>query len=199
MSERYSKLFDLPENLYSNGSPVVIAAGALQKDNQSGKVYAQLKMRSIQDKPIKAATVRLTPFDTVGTRLGEAFEHQYLDLSAERDADFGQKTLIPFMEMTTRSFSVSVSEVIFSDNSKWTASDGAWESISPPVTLKTAFSDNELVKQYREKYGADCKCISKRRKTYGGVLAGLSTTTAKRAATDAGEKPPSLPRWMLRN
>lgn len=33
MGDRYSKLFALPENLYSAGAPVVIAAGALQKDN----------------------------------------------------------------------------------------------------------------------------------------------------------------------
>ena len=43
MSERYSKLSALPENLYSTGAPVIIAAGALLKDNQTGKVLAQLK------------------------------------------------------------------------------------------------------------------------------------------------------------
>lgn len=164
MSERYSKLFALSENLYSIASPVVIAAGALQKDNQSGKVFAQLKMRSIQDNPIKAATVRLSPLDTVGKPLGEAFDYQYLDLSVKRDADFGQKTLIPFKDMATRAFTVSVSEVYFSDNSVWTASGGAWEPLSPPVTLETAFSDNELVKQYRIKYGAGCKCTFKKEK-----------------------------------
>ena len=35
MSERYSKVFSLPENLYAEGAPVVIAAGALLKDNQT--------------------------------------------------------------------------------------------------------------------------------------------------------------------
>lgn len=61
MSDRYSKLFALSENLYSAGAPVVIAAGALQKDNQTGKVFAQLKIRNIQDKVIKAATVKSRP------------------------------------------------------------------------------------------------------------------------------------------
>ena len=40
MSERYSKLYVLPENLYAEGSPVIIAAGALLKDNQTGRVVA---------------------------------------------------------------------------------------------------------------------------------------------------------------
>ena len=45
MSERYAKLSHLPENLYMEGSPVIIAAGALLKDNQTGRVIAQLKLR----------------------------------------------------------------------------------------------------------------------------------------------------------
>lgn len=164
MHEIYSKLFALPENLYSVGAPVVIAAGALQKDNQTGKVLAQLKIRNIQDKVIKALTVKLTPFDTVGKPLGGTVDYQYLDLAAARDADFGQKTPVMLKEAATRSFAVSVSEVIFSDNSIWTASNEVWEPLSPPVALETALSDNELAKQYRVKYGADCKCVFKKEK-----------------------------------
>ena len=164
MSERYSKLFALSENLYSVGAPVVIAAGALQKDNQTGKVFAQLKIRNIQDKSIKATTVKITPFDTVGKPLGGTVDYQYLDLSAERDTDFGQKTPVILKEAATRSFSVSVLEVVFSDDSVWTTSNEAWEPLSPPVALETALSDNELAKQYQVKYGADCKCIFKREK-----------------------------------
>lgn len=164
MSEMYSKLFALSENLYSVGAPVVIAAGALQKDNQTGKVFAQLKMRNIQDKAIKAATVKISPFDTVGKPLGGTVDYQYLDLSAGRDTDFGQKTPVMLKEAATRSFAVSVSEVIFSDNSIWTAPNEVWESLSPPVALETALSDNELAKQYRVKYGADCKCVFKKEK-----------------------------------
>ena len=164
MSERYSKLFALSENLYSAGAPVVIAAGALQKDNQTGKVFAQLKIRNIQDKVIKAATVKITPFDTVGKPLGGTVDYQYLDLSAGRDTDFGQKTPVMLKKAAMRSFTVSVSEVIFSDNSIWTASNEAWEPLSAPIAPEKKFTDGELAKQYRAKYGADCKCIFKKEK-----------------------------------
>lgn len=136
MSERYSKLFALSENLYSAGAPVVIAAGALQKDNQTGKVFAQLKIRNIQDKVIKAATVKITPFDTVGKPLGGTVDYQYLDLAAGRDTDFGQKTPVMLKEATARSFAVSVSEIIFADNSTWSASDGTWEALSATDPIK---------------------------------------------------------------
>lgn len=164
MSDRYSKLFALSENLYSVGAPVVIAAGALQKDNQTGKVFAQLKIRNIQDKVIKAATVKIATFDTVGKPLGGTVDYQYLDLSAERDTDFGQKTPVMLKEAATRSFAVSVSEVIFSDNSIWTASNETWEPLSAPIAPEKEFADGELAKQYRAKYGADCKCIFKKEK-----------------------------------
>ncbi len=164
MSERYSKLFALPEDLYCVGAPVVIAAGALQKDNQTGKVFAQLKIRNIQDKTIKAATVQVTSFDAAGRPLGNAADHQYLDLSAGRGFDFGQKTPVILPDAGTRAFSAAVVEVVYSDNSVWTASGEAWEALSAPVSLEKAFSDSELVKQYRVKYGEGCKYMFGREK-----------------------------------
>ena len=95
MSERYSKLFTLPENLYTTGAPVVIAAGALLKDNQSGNVLAQLKLQNINSRRIKAATVQIFPMDTAGDAIDETATYQYLDLNAGRDEFFGQKTAIP--------------------------------------------------------------------------------------------------------
>ncbi len=156
MSERYSKLFSLPENLYAEGSPVIIAAGALLKDNQIGRVIAQLKLRNISSKTIKAATVSLLPLNTVGKPLGEAVRYEYLDLSSTRDTDFGSKSAIPLPDASTRSFSVAVAEVIFTDNSVWNANDAAWETLKSPEAL-TSRLDGEMVKQFRIEYGSGAK------------------------------------------
>lgn len=156
MSERYSKLFALPENLYAAGSPVVIAAGALLKDNQTGKVIAQLKMRNISQKPIKAAKVCIHPLDTVGNPLGEKIEYQYLDLSAARDEDFGQKAPVALPDAATRSFTASVEEIVFADNSIWTSTGEPWEVLDTPGSLRS-IGDAELIKQFRLKYGNNCK------------------------------------------
>lgn len=40
MSERYEKLFSLPQNFYAQGSPLLIEAGNLLKDTQTGRVLA---------------------------------------------------------------------------------------------------------------------------------------------------------------
>lgn len=156
MSERYSKLFSLPENLYAEGSPVIIAAGALLKDNQTGRVVAQLKLRNISSKTIKAATVSLSPMNTVGKPLGEAIRYEYLDLSSARDTDFGSKSAIPLPDASTRSFSVAVAEVIFADNSVWNANGATWETLKNPETL-TSRLDSEMVKQFRIECGSGAK------------------------------------------
>lgn len=156
MSERYSKVFSLPENLYAEGAPVVIAAGALLKDNQTGRVLAQLKLRNISPKTIKAATVCLFPMNTAGQPLGDAIRYEYLDLSSTRDTDFGSKSAIPMPDITTRSFTAAVVEVIFTDNSIWSANEAVWEPLKSPEPL-TSRLDNEMVKQFQIEYGSGAK------------------------------------------
>ena len=73
----------------------MIAAGTLLKDNQTGKIVAQLKFRCISDKIIKAVKVKLDLFDTADSPIAEPVVYDYLDLSASRDAEFGQKTPVP--------------------------------------------------------------------------------------------------------
>ena len=162
MSERYSRLFALPEDLYCAGSPVVIAAGTLLKDNQNGKVIAQLKLRSISEKTIKAVKVRLNLFDTAGNPLGDSVEYSYLDLNAGRDAEFGQKSPIAVADAKSRSYQAAVTEVVFADQSVWTANDEKWESLAKPSPLP--ITDPELLKQYQMHYGSSAKYAPKAEK-----------------------------------
>ena len=66
MSERYTRLFTLPGSLYAQGSPLIILAGALLKDNQTGRVLAQLKFKNVGTKSVKAVKVSVTPLDAAG-------------------------------------------------------------------------------------------------------------------------------------
>ena len=45
MGETYTRLYSLPERLYTMGAPVVVAAGALLKDNRNGNIIVQLKIQ----------------------------------------------------------------------------------------------------------------------------------------------------------
>lgn len=164
MNERYTRLFSLPGCLYTPKAPLLIMAGALLKDNVTGQVLAQVKYKNLQIKPIKALTVSLQALDTRGLPLGQPAEHQYLDLSAPRDSEFGQKEPIPFPDASTRGFSARVLQVIFSDNSIWEATETPWEALSLWVPLEDALQDRELVQQYRIQYGQNCKYLFKKEK-----------------------------------
>lgn len=158
MSERYTRLFSLPENLYSEGAPVVVSAGALLKDNQSGKVLVQLKIKNISDKTLKAAKVKIQSFDTVGNPLEEETEYEYLDLAVNRDGEFGQKVPILLPNDSTRSFSVTPISAIFSDNEVWNYNGNEQNSLaSQKKLLATLNNDVQLLNQYQLEYGSACR------------------------------------------
>ena len=116
MSERYSRLYSLPCNLYTEGSPVLISAGALLKDNQTGKILAQLKLRNISNKPIKSVKVKVNTYDTTKAILKGVEAFSYIDLSIAPNEEFGQSTPIHLPDETTRSFSVEILSVVYGDN-----------------------------------------------------------------------------------
>lgn len=156
MAERYKRLYRLPDDLYAAGAPVLAAAGALLQDTQTGKVLAQLKFRSINDTEIKALTVEITALDTAGRPLGEPVIYQYLDLSAKRDDEFGQKIPVYLPDASTRSYTVRVTEAVFHDGTVWTGSNGEWSELKAQRQLVNVWNDAELVKQFRLNYGKSC-------------------------------------------
>ena len=150
MSERYTRLFALPENQYAPSAPILIAAGALLKDNQTGKVLAQFKFQSISPKEIKAVKISVTAFDVFGKEVKGVAEYQYLDLSASRDAEFGQKQAVPLPDAVTHTIGVECTSVVFEDGSVWEAPKNAqWMPLPKQTDLTRQLKDVSLVSQYR--------------------------------------------------
>ena len=164
MAGNYDTLFTLPVNLYAEGSPLVIAAGKLLKENATGRVLAQLKLQNISAKAVKAARVRFHELDTAGLSLGCVTEREYLDFLARQGEEFGQKIPALFTNPTARSFTVEITRVVFEDNSIWEGTEAAWEPLPAPVPLETALGDSELVKQYRFRFGDKAVCLPEARK-----------------------------------
>ena len=159
MSERYARLFALPENLYQPDSPVMILAGALLKDNQTGGILALMKFKNVGTKPIRGLKVRFFPQDLTGIDLDQPLEHQYLDLNAARDGEFGQKEPVAFPNAITRAFRVEVYQVVFADGTLWNQEQNQWAPMPPLQALETALGDKELCKEYQILYGANCRVM----------------------------------------
>ena len=119
MQERYERLYALPGQLYIIGSPVIIEAGALLKDNQYNNVVAQLKFRNISEHVIKGIQVNIYALDIAQRPLDAPVIFQYLDLNAKRDDTFGQQVPVNLPDSGTRAFYISIQEVIFDNNEIW--------------------------------------------------------------------------------
>ncbi len=136
MSERYQRLFTLPEQLYAEASPLLIEAGALLKDSKTGRMLAQIKFKSISPNTIKAVKISVGAFDVSGVKLRGIDEYQYLDLSVSRDSEFGQKNAVVLPESITRSFSCECTGVVFTDGTIWESNGAEWKPLASAQTLK---------------------------------------------------------------
>lgn len=150
MSERYVKIFTLKDNLYSDDVPILISAGALRKDNQTGKVFAQLRLQNTDAKfrNLIALKVSFTAYDPAGNILGVAKEHHYLDLDVPRGSEFGGNIPVALDHSATRSFEVTVLEVVFSEGTPWIGNQQEWISLGKQKTLEASLGE-ELAEQYR--------------------------------------------------
>lgn len=150
MAERFEQLYKFPENLYTEASPIIIAAGSLLKDNVSGNIIAQFKYHSISSKTIKALKISLDAADVAGQSLQSIEGYQYLDLNIRNGQEFGANKAIVMPSSVTRAISITDVTVVFSDNSKWTW-DKANELVSLPHqnTLHSLFKNVEIEKQYQ--------------------------------------------------
>ena len=148
MAERYSRLFTLAEDLYTPGAPLVIAAGALLKDTQTGQVLAQLKMRSISARTITAVNLQVIGYDMSKAEVCRE-EHQYLDLKIARNESFGSKEAIPLSRRSVRSFAVKLLAVYFEDGESYQGTDTRALSLPEQEDLNSRLFDAELIRQYK--------------------------------------------------
>ena len=159
MATRYLNLFKSSQELYTAGAPVVIEAYALHKDQATGKVVAQLKLKNISAKRIVAATVTLYTSDPAGRPAGDPAVFQYLDLNAARDEEFGQKVLIELTDASIRAMEPVVTEVVFADRTLWNSEVSPWSPLPARREAKTLFREPELLKQYEIVCGKDARYL----------------------------------------
>lgn len=152
-NERYEKLFSADRNLYSEGSPIVISAGALLKDKLDDSIVAQIKFMNIVNKRIKSVKIQLVVYDSVGRKLEEIIDFEYLDLCESRDVEFGQKTPIRIPNNRARRFTIGIEEVCFDDDTVWHESDGEWTPIGQQDKIDSIFSNNDIKEQYLIEHG----------------------------------------------
>ena len=164
MEKRFQELYRLEPKLYIEGSPVVLEAGALLKDNKINKVLVQLKIRNLAEKRITACKICVRAFEPNGTEITGLPEYVYLDLNAVQGEDFGSRIPVYLPDNTTRKVLVSVTEIVFDDNNIWDNPPCQWKQIPAQMTIVERLTDEELSKQYQQEVGPDCDYVPERQK-----------------------------------
>lgn len=103
---------------YAEGSPILLEACALYRDNVTNSCIAQLKWKNIDSHPVRAIMIELDVYDTFNQKLAPV-HYQYDGLSAPQGAEFGEKTPIIIPDTKTVKYNVLLKAVSFSDETVW--------------------------------------------------------------------------------
>lgn len=146
MEERFKKLFETEEDLYTDGSPIILEKGVLLLDTKSNKLLIQMKFCNISEKPFKALYISFNTYDTSDVQLSPV-EYKYLDLNVDYGRSFGADKAIILENSIVRSFKVNKYSVVYDDNEI--------KTFSPPFSqlpdsdfLQNKLTNEELIKQY---------------------------------------------------
>ena len=145
--------------LYAKETKIIIEKAVLTKDNETGKVFAQIKMKNVLAKTLIAVKVTLTGYDVSGEKIEEK-EFTYLDLAVNQGCEFGQKTPVEFQNSTVRSFNVKITETVYSDGSKLTGTEAEYYPLPEPESLTRKLRAAEI-KQYKQDNVESAKYIIK--------------------------------------
>ena len=137
MNGQFIRLFSLPENLYQDGSPVLISAGALLKDSNTGRALVQLKFRNISQKAICLVKIKVNAYDTAGAALDGVESFSYVGLRVAPDGEFGSQTPVVLPDDNTSSFKIEILSVFFEDGDQYEPPIGAGVSVAPEEMLKS--------------------------------------------------------------
>lgn len=149
MAERFTRLFQLGNDLYLDGSPVIVYAGALLNDTVTGAVIAQIKYQNISEKKIVAAKVQLCAYDAMKAVLDERIEYSYHNLDVSSGAYWGGDKAIILPDRASDSFEIIGFSVAFDDGTCW-KSECVDTFISIPASplLVDELHDMALIEQY---------------------------------------------------
>ncbi len=127
MDEQTRILYHFPQEVYAEGSPVVIESAMLQANVETDKVFSVFQIRNIAGKTVRSCKIRVWANDEAGNMLQCIEEYVYSDVNAVKGEVFGFNTPIYFDSVNVRTMSVIVLDVLFDDGTSWDGSNAKWD------------------------------------------------------------------------
>ncbi len=144
MSERYKIIYSAGEDLYAEGSPVIIKGAVLLRDIKGGTLVCKMGLANVTDKTIHRVRVSVL----AGTERAEGIADS---LCVVRDNDLTVD--IPLQGFDHKEASFKIEEISFTDTTSWTETEGmSWDALSAPEELESYLSDPDLVREFKSHF-----------------------------------------------
>ena len=153
---RYQELYKSKDKMYSEGSPIIVEAMAIQKDTVENRVLAQIKFTNIDEKCIIACKIDVESYEVNGSFINTA-EHSYLDLEVEEGDSFGTKEPIYLPDMA-RKIRPKIREVVYSGGEIFNVFPDA-EIVPQQKSIYSFFDSIEFEQEYRVQTTQNAKYV----------------------------------------
>lgn len=144
MSEKYKVIYSADNNLYTEGSPIIVRDFSLFRDIKGGSMLGRIQLINISDKTIK----RIKASVITTTERAEATAD---GLCIVRDSD--TSVHIPLNGFDHKTAIFAIDEIVFTDGTSYSADEKTqWQTLSFPETLEQYLSDEDLVREFRSHF-----------------------------------------------
>lgn len=158
MESRYQEMLRLSKSAHQDGCPVFLEAGALLRDNVSGKMLAQLRLKNLSAHNVVSCKVEVRASAVNGDPL-EGVTYQFMDITIGNDQVFGSKTPIYLPDENTRRIEVIIREVVQEPFRVWTAQSDAVSVMPAAARLSTVLEDERHIARYAARVGTPCDYV----------------------------------------
>ena len=140
MNNRYIKRFGMPSRQYMQGSPVILAAGALLEDTKNPRLVAQLKWKNISASPIKKFVIVVHALDAAGETQASV-KYAYIAKAISRGTTFGQYQAIELPMSDAVSIKVEIVGTVYASGEVWRNENAEWTAL--PAFEKPDINEEE--------------------------------------------------------
>lgn len=144
----------IKEDLYKEGSPVIIRSGTIF--NQDNQFLVNLIIKNISNKVINSIKLDLHIFNKANNEIEVVRDYIYLVKKMERDDEIGKDIFIALSKENPFTIGVAVTNVDFDDGDVFQSSNSIWfQSLPKAITLYEKFENNETVEQFKRDFVKD--------------------------------------------
>ena len=120
MTEELTKLLEIKnDDMWFDGSPVMLRSMCLELDRLTGDMYTRVKFVNLKPEMLEEICFDVICFDEFRNTIGKIENVSFSGLDAERNDSFGYERKIPVPDIETRNMEYVLKSAAFSGGEKW--------------------------------------------------------------------------------